>query len=302
MAGAPILRAVRVSKSFASRIVLESVSLEVGEGEIVGVVGPNGAGKTTLIRVLLGILHRDSGSVEIMGRDPLRDPRAREGVGVVFERPSLPDGMPVVEVLEYAASILGTRQGLVDWAIDASGLRGHEWKRFSELSAGLKQRAALAHALLARPKLVIADEPTSNLDPVERVRILETIASLARREGVSFLVTGHVLHEVVRIADRMVVLAAGRVVAQGRPDEVARLVGSRATIRGPDPEGLARVLRERGLQVRVKGMEVEVEVNGSPAALLSALAEAVGRGLSIYSIDLVEAGIESLLASGGGER
>jgi ABC-2 type transport system ATP-binding protein len=291
-----VLEARGVSKSFSGVRVLSGVSLEVGEGEIVGIVGPNGAGKTTLIRILLGLLRRDSGEVRLMGRDPLRDPRAREGVGVVFERPSLPDGMPVAEVLAYAARILGAPGEAVEWAVDAAGLRGHEWKRFSELSAGLKQRAALAHALLARPRLVVADEPTANLDPVERVRILDTIAELSRREGVSFLVTGHVLHEIVRVADRLVVLVSGRVVARGRPDEVARLVGSTASIRASDPEALAGLLEARGFHARVRGLVVEASVDSNLPGLLEALSEAARRGVSIYSVDLVEAGIERLLS------
>ncbi len=294
-----ILRARGIVKRFGGRQVLRGVDLDVETGEIVGVVGPNGAGKTTLIRILLGLLRRDEGVVELMGRDPFRDPRAREGVGVIFERPNMPGGLPVREVLGYAADIMGVPRDRVKWAIEAAGLSGHEHKRFQELSAGLKQRAALAHALLGEPRLIIADEPTANLDPVERVRILDRIAELSRNEGVSFLVTGHVLHEIVRIADRIVILSSGRVIASGSIEEVASVVGRVARIRTPRTNELAEALRSSGFDARVVGLSVVVRLeDGSQARLFKALAEA-SEGIPIYSIDFVEAGIEEVLGGGG---
>jgi len=175
-----------VWKSFHGAPVLRGVSLRVPEGGIVGLVGPNGAGKSTIIRVGLGILRRDRGLVSLMGRDPFHDPRARERVGVVFERPVLPGGVPVVRVLEYAARIRGAGRSDVLKAVRLAGLEGHEHKPFDSLSAGLKQRAAIAHALVGDPVFIVADEPTSNLDPVERVRILNLVARLNRDHGITF--------------------------------------------------------------------------------------------------------------------
>ncbi|MEB2836768.1 MAG: ABC transporter ATP-binding protein [Desulfurococcales archaeon] len=295
----PLLRARDVVKSFAGHRVLDGVSLEVSEAEVVGIVGPNGAGKTTLIRVLLGLLRRDSGIVELMGRDPFRDPRARRGVGVVFERPVMPAGLTVVEFLEYAASILGVPAGRVDWAIRASGLERHEHKFFNQLSAGLKQRAALAHALLAKPRLVVADEPTSNLDPVERVRILDTISGLARGEGVAFLLTSHVLHEIVRVADRVVILYSGRVVASGSIDEVSSMIGRIVRIRTPIPDRLAEHLRASGFKAEVRGLSVIVRLGeGGAGGLLRTLADIVDH-VQVYDIDFVEAGLEEVLGRVG---
>ena len=295
----PLLRAEDIVKSFAGRRVLDGVSLEVNEAEVVGIVGPNGAGKTTLIRALLGLLRRDSGIVELMGRDPFRDPRARRGVGVVFERPVMPSGLSVVEFLEYAASILGVPASRVDWAIKASGLEGHEHKFFNQLSAGLKQRAALAHALLAKPRLVVADEPTSNLDPVERVKILNTISGLARGEGVAFLLTSHVLHEIVRVADRVVVLYSGRVAASGSIDEVSSMIGRIVRIRTPTPSRLAEHLRGSGFEAEVRGLSVIVRLNRDGVrGLLRALADMVDL-IQIYDIDFVEAGLEEVLGRVG---
>lgn len=288
-----------VWKSYGGRPALRGVSLSVGEGEFLGLVGPNGAGKTTLIRVSLGLLRRDSGSVELMGRDPFRDPRARERVGVVFERPSLPASMPVIDLLRRAARIYGSSLEDVKRAIDVAGLRGHEDRPFGQLSAGLKQRAAIAHALVARPRLLIADEPTSNLDPVERVSILESLVRLKSEEGVSVLLSSHVLSEVLRVVDRIVILKDGRTIVEGSPDEVVSSARA-ARVRTPEPKALASALSSRGLEVLPAPQEVVVRLRSTDdeRVLLMALAEALGQGLKYYSIDFVEPGLEELLKGG----
>ena len=291
-----LLKATNVWKSFGDRRVLRGISLDVREGEIIGLVGPNGAGKTTFLRISLGVLRRDSGEVLLMGRDPLRDPRAREGVGVVFERPSLPSGVPVKAVLEHAARIRGASRESISRAIRLAGLEGHEDKPFRSLSAGLKQRAALAHALVGDPVFIIADELTSNLDPVERARILDEVSRLRRDEGISFLISSHILPEILRVSDRVVVLVDGRVVAQGAPDEIVR-GGLVARIRTPDPESLASMLGDLGFKVGVQGFHVRVELasRDDEAKLYEALARASRAGLRVYSIDLVGAALEEFL-------
>ena len=299
-----LLEAVGVWKSYGGRPVLRGATVRVGSSSIVGLLGPNGAGKTTLIRVSLGLARRDRGEVRLLGRDPYWEPAARERVGVVFERPVLPPTLPVRLFLERAARVYGVPQGRVSEAIRLAGLSGHEWKPFSSLSAGLKQRAAIAHALLPEPVLLVADEPTSNLDPVERVRLLDLLARLRRDEGVSILVSSHVLAEVLRLADEIVVLSGGRVAARGRPEEV--LLGSRpvARVRAGDPAGLASLLESRGFRVDADGVYVKVYLGGlgEAARLLDALAEAAKEGHMVYGFDLVEPGLEEVLleVAGGG--
>jgi len=298
MRGAPLVLE-GVSKRYGRLWALRDVSLEVARGEVVGLVGPNGAGKSTLIRVALGIASRDEGVVLLNGRDPLVDPAAREGVGVVFERPSLPGSVSVRELLRAAAAIKGAGVEEVDEVIEFAGLRGHEWKRFSELSAGLKQRAAIAHAMLGSPELLVADEPTSNLDPVERVRVLELLARLNRERGLTLLISSHVLYEVLRVSGRIALLRGGRIVRVAPVGEVVDR--SVARVRVSDPEALAALLRGRGFRVEVEGASLRVYVNGGGVAgLLEALAEAERRGLAVLGVDLVEPGIEEALRGGGG--
>ncbi len=291
-----VLEARNVWKSFKGYNVLKGVSLSVSNSEVVGLVGPNGAGKTTLLRIMLGILRRDKGVVLLMGRDPLRDPRTRENVGVVFERPNLPSSAPLLKVLERTARIKGADPREVKRVIRDSGLAGHEHKPFKNLSAGLKQRAAIAHALLGDPHLIIADEPTSNLDPVERARMLDFISVLNRDRGIAFLVSSHILPEVMRVASRLAIIIGGVVRRIGTPEEV--IGGLRvARIRTRDPQSLADHLSRRGFRTIVEGVSVLVEVVDQ-SMLLEALGEASKNGNIIYNIDFIEPGLMEELSSG----
>lgn len=293
-----VLECRNIVKRYGGVRALDGATLSVERGSVVGLVGPNGAGKTTLLKVALGILRRDSGVVRLMGRDPLLDAEAREDVGVVFERPSLPSSIPVSRVLEYAARMKGAGRGEVRRVVRLAGLEGHEWKPFSSLSAGLKQRAAIAHALIGGPSLVIADEPTSNLDPVERVRVLNLIGELNRDYGITFVVSSHVLPEVVRVATSIALMIGGRVVRVGAPEEV--LGGLRVSrVRSSDPDRLLEHLRRLGFDAMAEGVNVVVYLDGleSHRALFEALSGAVARGLVVYSVDFVEASIEAEMRS-----
>ncbi len=290
----PLLELRDVTKRFGSKVALRSVSMSVSPGEMVGLVGPNGAGKSTLIRVSLGILTRDSGSVTLMGEDPLVSPRARESVGVVFERPSLPPSMPVISFLRRAARIKGASDEDVKRAVELAGLKGYEDRPFAHLSAGLKQRAAIAHAIIGSPRLIIADEPTSNLDPVERESVLELLVEL-KKQGASVLLSSHVLSEVLRVVDRIVVLKSGSVAISGGPEEILKGL-RRVRVRTPEPEALAKELGSMGLKAATSGPEVIVQLEGNrDADLLDALAKAASKGIKIYGVDMVEPNIEELL-------
>ncbi|MEB3774630.1 MAG: ABC transporter ATP-binding protein [Desulfurococcales archaeon] len=286
-----------VWKRFGKVQALQGVSLEVNKGAIVGLLGPNGAGKTTLLRIILGLMRRDRGLVELQGRDPYRDPRSRHGVGVVFERPVLPESLPVKELLMAAARIHGTSKDQVDEAIAESGLEGHEWKPFNALSAGLKQRAAIAHALVSDPVLLIADEPTSNLDPLERAKILNLLVELNARRGLTVLVSSHVVSEVLRVSQELVIMSRGRVRLRGPPEEVLGGLNI-VRVRTSDPESLWKLLSSAGFEARVSGLNVELDVDGAHGKLFKVLSAAASQGLTIYSVDFVEAGLENVI---GGE-
>ncbi|MEB3765874.1 MAG: ABC transporter ATP-binding protein [Desulfurococcales archaeon] len=288
-----------VTKTYGDKKALSNVSVTVKENKITGLLGPNGSGKTTMIKIILGIIRKDAGKVLLRGRDPFKDPRAREHVGYIPERPELPSSMPVREVLITAAKIYGSTnpKDTVDEAISLAGLSGNEWKRFKELSAGLKQRAAIAHALISDPDILIADEPTSNLDPIERVRILDLLVDLNRKEDLTLLFTGHVLAEVSRVAEDIIVLRNGKLLFQGSPRNLMD-IASIVAIRASDPVKLSMLLEERGFKTRHTPFSLTVYLSGREEIprLMEALAVLASKhGIDIFSIDTVEASLEEML-------
>ncbi len=298
-----MLEAVNVKKKYGDFEALKGVSFTVEARRVTGLVGPNGSGKTTLIRLLVGITRPTSGTVRLFGMDPYLESKCRERVGYIPERPELPSSLPIYELLRIAALIHRVPRPLdaVDEALHIAGLEGHEHKRFDQLSAGLKQRAAIAHALIHEPSLIIADEPTSNLDPVERMRILSILSDLNRKMGLSIFFTSHVLAEVSRLAEKIIVLLRGRVAFKGTPKELverSRLV----RIRTSTPETLARLVKEEGYEAEIESFSVLVRIpsRSELPRLLSYLASLSSK-VEIFNIDTVEASLEELLARGGKE-
>ena len=208
----------------------------------------------------------------------------------------LPGAVPVKVLLGHVARIYGRDEVRdVGWAIKVSGLSGYEHKRFSELSAGYKQRAAIAHALTARPHFLVADEPTSNLDPVERVKILNLLVELNESEGMTIMVSSHILAELLRVAKSVAVMSRGRVLSQGPPEEVIGGLKS-VRVRAREPEALKLFLESRGVECRVSGLNVIVRLDsGGAPKLLRILADAMSEGYRIYSVDLIEPGLEEVL-------
>lgn len=297
MRGAELLVVEGLVKRFGRTVAVNGVSLRVAEGRVVGLVGPNGAGKTTTIRASLGLLRRDGGRVELYGLDPFYEPRARERVGVVFESPTFPGAASVRKILSRAARIYGVPQDRVDEVLKLVGLRAKSDSEFGRLSAGERQRLALAHALIHEPGLVVADEPTSNLDPLGRAEVLELISALSRDRGTGFLVSSHVLPEIMRVADSVVVVHSGRVVVEGSPKAVAAYLGrSLVRVRADKAEELARLLSER-YEVSVTGAGVVVNLGREPFPdFLRFLAAAIERcGARVYGLDAAEAELEEVL-------
>ncbi len=211
-----------VSKRYGQRRALERVNLAIPAGTAVGLLGPNGAGKTTALRLLLGFSRPTLGSVRLRGRNPY-DPRAREGLGYLPERVRLPARMTLSAFLRLHGSLAGLSGAALVTAIDAvlerTGLRDREHELLGGLSKGLAQRAGFAQALLGDPDLLFFDEPTSGLDPLG-VRDARDWIQAVRAQGRTLLVSSHVLTEVEKVCDHLVILSQGRVAASGALDEI----------------------------------------------------------------------------------
>ena len=219
-----------LTKRFPTQVAVSDVSFSVQRGEIVGFLGPNGAGKTTAMRVLTGFLPPTAGTARIAGYDVVtRSLEARASLGYLPESAALYPEMRVHEYLAYRARLEGVT-GLdvkrrVGEAIESCLLQEVAKRKVENLSKGFRQRAALAGALVHQPPVLILDEPTVGLDPMQIIKIRETIRSLGRERAV--LLSTHILPEVDAVCDRVLIIDRGRIVAEGTAAELrSRLAGS----------------------------------------------------------------------------
>ena len=210
-----------VRKAYGERVALDGVDLTVARGEVLALLGPNGAGKTTLVEILEGHRHPDAGRVSVLGFDPARRERAfRERIGVVLQETGLDSVIKVREALELYSAAYPRRRDL-DEVLELVGLGDRGDAKARELSGGQRRRLDLALGIVGDPELVFLDEPTTGFDPAARRQSWELIDGL-RDLGKTILLTTHYMDEAQHLADRIVVLAQGRVIADNTPDKLGR--------------------------------------------------------------------------------
>src|SRR3954469_11293937 len=218
------LDAVRVRglrKSYGELTALDGVDLTVARGEVLALLGPNGAGKTTMVEILEGHRKADAGHVSVLGYDPGKRERGfRERIGIVLQEAGLDPTIKVHEAIDlYGAAYPEPRPA--QELLDLVGLGDRGDYKAADLSGGQRRRLDLALGLVGDPDLIFLDEPTTGFDPAARRQSWEVIANL-RSLGKAILLTTHYMEEAQRLADRVVVLAKGRIVAEGTPDELGR--------------------------------------------------------------------------------
>jgi ABC-2 type transport system ATP-binding protein len=244
---------------FPSTRALDSLDVSIPSG-VTGLVGANGAGKTTLISLILGLLAPTSGSISVLGLDPTANgPELRARIGYGPERNVLPDDLRAYDFVRHLAEVKGLpRDEARSRASDSLYLVGLGEERFRALgtmSTGQRQRVKLAQAIAADPRLIVLDEPTDGLDPVQRDEMLSIIVQVHRDFGIDVMLSSHVLEEVERVCDHVVALSEGRLVAQGSMTELAGASG---------------------------GIEVElVEIGDRPAAIDDVVAHLVAGGAGV---------------------
>src|SRR6266852_2683699 len=200
---------------------VQGVTFALEPGRAFGLLGPNGAGKSTVVRAIVGLTRPDSGTVALFGSSPSED-AARAQVGFAPEEPDFPKYLRADEVLDYFGRLLGLsaseRRRRVVEALEWSSLAA-ERRQVRHFSKGMKQRLGLAQAILGRPKLLILDEPTADLDPIGRRDVRELIAGL-KAQGAAVLLNSHLLSEVERVCDRVAIMARGRILEEGPMQEL----------------------------------------------------------------------------------
>jgi ABC-2 type transport system ATP-binding protein len=209
---------------FGSHRALDSLDVAVEHG-VTGLVGANGAGKTTFMSILLGLRVPTSGTTDVLGMNPVeRGAELRSLVGYGPERNVFPDEMPASDFVKHLAEVRGMpraeARGRASDALWLVGLGEERFRPLGTMSTGQRQRVKLAQALAADPSLVLLDEPTDGLDPVQRDEMLALIRQISTEYGIDVLLSSHLLEEVERICDHVIALDAGRLVASGRLDEL----------------------------------------------------------------------------------
>ena len=273
----PVPTAVRVAElrmSYGATEALRGIDFDVRRGEIVACVGPNGAGKTTMLEILEGFRRRTAGDVEVLGVDPEHaDARWRDRIGVVLQESAPEPELTVTECVALYAGYYGRPRPVPD-TLALVGLEQRAGVRCARLSGGERRRLDVALALIGDPELVFLDEPTTGFDPVARRAAWDMIDAL-RDLGKTVLITTHYMEEAERLADRVAVIASGRIVATGTPESLGGRDEEAATIRFVLPGGVtaAELPGEVAVAVRAAyGPRVEAR-SSDPLAVLGALAQ-----------------------------
>jgi len=260
-------------KSYGAVEAVRGIDFHVGRGEVVAVLGPNGAGKTTTVEILEGYLERDRGQVKVLGADPWRGgSEFRQRIGIVLQEAGITPYLTVTEVLEMHASFYPAPRKVAE-VIALVGLEEKADSRIKTLSGGQRRRLDLALGLIGDPELLFLDEPTTGFDPSARRQAWDVVRSLGQL-GKTILLTTHYMDEAQALADRVVVIAAGRIVAEGPPESI----GGRA-----DADAQIRFLLPAGVSMTDLPLEATVEAGGMVLAVTAEPTKALNR-LTTWSL------------------
>ena len=262
MTSSHLVRATKLTKDYGGTIALNSVDFEVLEG-ITGLLGANGAGKSTSLKLLLGIIKPTSGTTDVLGENPYESVNIRSSLGYMPEHDCLPTSITASEFLSHMAQVSGippaeARTRAAD-TLRHVGLDEERHRLIGEYSTGMKQRVKLAQAIVHDPVLVLLDEPTAGLDPVGREDMLTLIRRIGKEFGISILLSSHLMGDVERTCDRIIVLEGGKVI---RSDVVSRFTEETETIFievDDHRDELVAELSKRGIGAELDGIAVLVQ-------------------------------------------
>ncbi len=281
----PAVRCTGLRKRYKRRVAVDDVSFTVGRGEVVGLLGPNGAGKTTAIKMMLGLVRPDAGEVLLLGR-PAGEPRARARVGYLPELFRDQPWLTAAEVLALHVKLAGIAVPGKEQreCLAAVSLADRAGDRVGGFSKGMQQRLGLAVALVARPELVVLDEPTSALDPIGRADVRELLLALKARQ-VAVLLNSHLIGEVERVCDRVVILDKGKVAAAGTLNELLGQSEMRLQLDGVTPQAQARLAAVGRLTRSENSYTVTLPAEPDATTVPDLVADLVGLGVRIHAVE-----------------
>jgi ABC-2 type transport system ATP-binding protein len=296
----PAIRIRGLRKAYGSHAVLDGIDLDVPSGTLFALLGPNGAGKTTTLRILSTLLSPDSGEIRIAGVDPVRDPdRVRPLIGVTGQVSAVDDLFTGTENLRLMADLchLPSRRGRqrVTELIEHFDLMDMADRPVATWSGGMRRRLDLAMTLVGEPRIIFLDEPTTGLDPRSRRVMWQIIRDLVA-SGVTVLLTTQYLEEADRLASRVAILDQGRIVAQGTPAELKRLVpGGSIRLGFPDADGLDRAARLLGVTARDdEALALELPSDAGVVTLRRLLQRLDADGIEVDSLSVRPADLDDV--------
>jgi ABC-2 type transport system ATP-binding protein len=300
----PILWTQNLTKTFGSTAAVQDLNLNVEGGSITGIIGPNGAGKTTTFLMLSTLLMPTSGVAVVCGHDPSTDSReVRRVVGYMPDFFGIYDDLRVSEYLDFFAASYGTpaakRDQLITDLLELVDLTGKRDAGVNSLSRGMKQRLGLARALVHDPSLLILDEPASGLDPRARVELRALLLEL-RAMGKTILISSHILSELEEMCSHIAIMEAGRLIAQGSPEEILSglAVARRFRVRaaGDGTVALREQLERTGTVKDAPDREgaIEVEVPGGDDEAAALLRRLIKAGIPVIEFSEMETGLEEI--------
>ncbi len=272
----PLVVAENLTKHYGNVVALDGVSFGIFDG-ITGILGENGAGKSTAIKIFLGLLPPTSGSAHVLGEDATRSVAVRSRLGYMPEHDCLPSSVSAAEFLTHMAEVSGlppsqARTRAAD-TLRHAGLFEERYRPMRGYSTGMKQRVKLAQALVHDPRMIFLDEPTAGLDPAGREEMLELVRKTHREFGISILLSSHLMADVERTCDRILVLQAGRLVQSGEVSHFTTETESVFIEVDAHREAVVAALEERGVAVRVDGSGLQVD--GTDASVYDLVRDAV---------------------------
>lgn len=282
-----------VVKVFGAKTAVDNLSLNARPGTVLALLGPNGAGKTTTIEMCEGFQRPTSGRIRVLGLDPATQPEeVRSRIGIMLQGGGSYNSIRVEEMMRLTAAYNADPHD-PDWLISQLGLDGVRRTAYRRLSGGQKQRLSLGLALLGRPELIFLDEPTAGMDAQSRLAVWEIIRAL-RRDGVTVILTTHLMDEAEALADDIVIMDHGRIVAQGTPADLTSAEGTVqealrfSTDREFDAGGLAFPVRA------TRPLHYRAEVSASPELIRDLAAAAAAQDVLIRSLDIAHRNLEDV--------
>lgn len=294
-----IIEVTGLSKHYGPVAAVDGVSFRIEPGEVYGLLGHNGAGKSTTVEILEGHRRRTAGTVSVLGTDPATGGREfRDRIGIVLQSSGVEAQLTVREALHFYGSCYRDRRP-TDEVVEMVGLADKIDARIGTLSGGQRRRLDLALGIVGKPELLFLDEPTTGFDPVARRESWQLVKGLCAG-GTTVLLTTHYLDEAEHLADRVGVLARGRLIAEGTPEQLmARTPG--ATIRFELPGGASAEQLRVPAEARVEARVVTIETERPTAILADMTAAAVERGVELVGLSVRRPSLEDVFLQLGGQ-